>query len=215
LGIDQSTGRPRLLRHVQDCIDSELATVLAPFGYRRVLSRHGFVRDRHGVHSELRTAISSRPPSLGYIGILVEPLLVVSVEAWAEEARLRLASSQPGRFLSAERPGPVAMMALDWLMAEPGPHWTLSDEPGEAEIASTASSLAAAVATTAVPELERLSTPQSILDRAEGHELRLLQSAAFVVACGAMAGGRPEVARAILEKVGTARRAEMERALGL
>ena len=214
--MDKAVQANRLSRLVDVCdqIDLLLAPEFAPHGFRFRRRDATYHREQNGVALSFALGISSRPPSIGGVGILIEPHLVAAVNAWMADAERRLASSS-GPVLRWEHPSPVVWELLDWLVPGNSPHWTLPDDPEQAEVEDIAKLLRDSVVEVGLPFMERLATTELLLNGVVGGELRVLDDARFTIACGALLAGRLDLARTALEPLGTARRESAASVLGL
>lgn len=206
--------RRQLLTKVRDGLAAALLEPLDEVGFRFRRRDAAFRRERDGVVLALFLGISSRPASLGGVGILVEPSMVVAVPAWEEEAE-RLLAVASGPLLQWEHPSePVIWEALDWHVPGKRPHWTLPDEPTPSDIAQLGRLLRESLIATGLPFLERVSTRERLLDIAASGEMLVMHEARLAIACGAMLVGRPDLAQTIIAPFGTARRESVARVLG-
>src|SRR6476469_7674714 len=162
--------RRRLLVDVRDQIDLLLAPEFAPHGFRFRRRDATYHRDQDGVAASFALGISSRPPSIGGVGILIEPHVVAAVDAWMADAERRLASSS-GPVRSREHPSPVVWELLDWLVPGSSPHWILPDDPEQAEVEHVATLLRDAVVEGGLTFMERLATTELLLNGVAGSEL--------------------------------------------
>jgi hypothetical protein len=201
--------RRRLLASVESAIGGSIEAALTAHGFRRTRRPAAFHRAREGVESAVRLGLSSRPPSLGRVGILIEPSLWVAVPDWTAEARRRLAGQN---WPTEHVDGPLVFELLDWLVPGSRPHWTLSDQPSTSEIGSLGARLDAAIAEIGLPFLNRFATPADVLRHVESGG-RPLDDARFTLICGAIMEGRSDLARTFLNGLGTARRVALERLL--
>ena len=192
----------------------KLAGVLRPAGFEWLKREAAFRRSRDGVIAEFRFGISSRPASLGYSGILIEPMLVIAVPEWESSLSARLVASG-SEVEAGEGPLPAAFMHLDHMVAGSRPHWVLPDEPDQAAVDGVAASLSDAVVGSAVPIFAELDTPTRILDALASGRMTPLQDARPTIAMGALLAERPDIARSALAPIGTSRRRELEKMLGV
>lgn len=215
MGLTSGSDRRLLLTRVRDGI---AAALLEPFDEQGFSFRRrdaSFLRERNGVVLALSLGISSRPRSLGGVGILVEPMMVAGVPAWAEEAERRLAAAS-GPLPHWEAPSQAVIWeTLDGHVPGKAPHWTLPDEPTSFDIAHEGHLLREAVFATGLPFLEQVASKDRLLDVAASREMRVLHDARFTIACGVMLAGRPDLAQRIIEPYGTARRESAAGVLGL
>lgn len=207
-------GRRRILTDVRDGLANILAEPLAASGFRFRRGDSRFRRESDGVSLALSLGVSSRPASLGGVGILIEPMMGAAVPAWSQDAERRLAESS-GPLVHWESPSsPVVWEALDGHVPGRRPHWTLPDEPSSSDISRVAQDLRASVQETALPFLERLATQELLLGSAVSGDLRF-NDERFTIACGALLAGRPDLVLALIEPLGTARRDSVAAILGL
>lgn len=202
------------MAEVRDGIAAELAAPCAEAGFRFRRRDATFLREADGRTLSIELGISSRPPSLGGVGVLLEPAMVVSVAAWADDARRRLANSSAPPLWEH----PTAVIVWEMLcvyVAGRRPHWTLPDAPTAPEITERARSLRSALVEVGLPFLERLASRARLLELAASGEAPVLHDARFTLACGALLEGRPDRARAVIEPLGTARRMSAAAVLGL
>jgi hypothetical protein len=215
MALTSGSDRRRLLAEVRDGVAAALRAPLDEAGFRFRRRDAAFHRERDGVMLELSFGISSRPPSMGGVGILVEPMMCAGVPTWAEDAERRLAAAA-GQLLDWERPSQLIVgEALDWHVRGRAPHWTLPDEPTSSDIEHQARALRESILATGIPFLERLATKEQLLEVAASGERLVDHDARFTIACGAMLAGRPDLARRIIEPFGTARRESVASVLGL
>lgn len=215
MAVTSGSDRRHLLAQVRDGVAAALRAPLDEAGFEFRRRDVAFHRERDGVLLALSLGISSRPPSMGRVGILVEPMMCAGVPTWAQDAERRLAVAA-GPLLDWERPSSfVVREALDWHVQGRAPHWTLPDDPTAADIERQARSLLESVLTTGLPFLERLATKAHLLEVAASGGRLVDHDARFTIACGAMIAGRPDLARRIIEPFGTARRESVASALGV
>ena len=215
MALSSGAERRRLLAEVRDGVAAALSAPLGEAGFRFRRRDSAFHRERDGVTLALSSGISSRPPSMGGVGILVEPMMYAGVPTWAEDAERRLAAAA-GPLLGWERPSQfIVMQALDWDVRGRAPHWTLPDWPTPSDIEHQARALRESVLDTAIPFLERLATKEQLLEVGASGERLVDHDARFTIACGAMLAGQPDLARRIIEPFGTARRESVASVLGL
>ena len=207
-----NASRRSLLGEVTAGLERHLTPPLGDAGFSLKRRDHTYVRDQAGVVQSLALAITSRPPSLGRRGILIEPVLRVKVSAWTDEAERRL--RQASALATPEHPGGVVWELLDWLTPGKVPHWSLSDIPTDPEIDRIATDLARVVEAVAVPRFEISRSPDLILSAIESGQIRPLDSDRFTVACGAILEGRRDLAADIIEPIGRTRREGLARVLG-
>ena len=184
---------------------------LRPRGFRVERRTGTFTRTFGDVVHEIRLAISSRPPALGDVGMLIEPLLVVRVPAWEGDAARRLALVDES---AGEVPVAVGFESLATLAGVDAPAWTLPDQPDASTVRVTADRVRDAVISSGMPYLEAARSTAEILDAASSGE-RLLDDARLTLACGALLAGREELAGRLIEGVGTWRREHLARILGI
>jgi len=190
-----------------------LTPVFVAEGFRVQRAQAGFRRDIGGVEARFSLGMSSRPPSLGRLGVLIEPGLSVWISRWSAEAAQRAEGAGP--WVGPRHETPVAWSLLDWLVDGKRPHWILPDEPTEAETRRLAGALVTEVRQTAMPYFEQRRSPPSVLELLTSGQLDLLDGSRFTVAAGALLEGRPDLAANVIARLGTARREAMSRALGL
>jgi hypothetical protein len=156
-----STDRRILLREVQERIHQRLGPEFETHAFRLVRRDWSYRRARDAVSARFSLGVSSRPPSLGYVGILIQPGLVISVPEWMDEAKRRL-SGQTGRWLRSEVPAPAIWQMLEWLMPDRQAAWRLPDRPTAAEVDALARNLHRATRDVALPLFDRLGTPTAM-----------------------------------------------------
>lgn len=204
--------RRQVLASIQARIVRSIQAEFAARGFRRSPSPVGFHRERGGVDSSFVLAISSRPQSLGRVGILVAPFLKVQIPSWSANAQDRLGNEGPP---TEQVGGPLLLEDLDLLIPGPTPHWTLSDRPDEREVDALGDRLRAVVAEVGLPYVDQFQTPADILRYLDLGTARVLDASRFTLACGALLEGRPDLARRIVGVMGTARREHVESLLDL
>jgi hypothetical protein len=205
--------RRTILNAVRDGLDRRLAPDFEEHGFRFARRDEAYRRDDDGVRSEFHLGITPRPPALGRVGILVEPSLTISVPAWIDDAEQR--ASEAEGWLGTETSSFAVWELLDWLVPGNRPHWTLPDVPTDRDITGLANMLYPSVVEVALPFFTKLRTPDHVLQRIEAGEVRLLDQARFIVACGALRHDRPDLASSLIAPIGTARRRQLAHVLGL
>jgi hypothetical protein len=207
--------RRQLLTKVRDGLAAALLEPLDEVGFQFRRRDAVFRRERDGVVLSIFLGISSRPASMGGVGILVEPMMVVAVPGWEAEAVRRLAAAS-GPLVHWEQPSEAVISeALDWHIPGKRPHWTLPNEPTPSDIARLGGLLRESAIAVGLPFLERVSTRDRLLDISANGEVRVIHEARLAIACGAMLRGRPDLADIMIEPYGTARRESVARVLGL
>jgi len=215
MGAGTTTDRRTILLYVREGIARLLTPDLVLNGFRWLRRDTAYRRDKDGVVSEFRLGISSRPPALGRVGILVEPRLVVSVPAWKAAAEQRLADGAKGSAPFQVLSDVAVWELLDVLVPGDRPHWTLPDVPVDDDIEALGGVLSGTLTTVVLPFFDRVRTPDRVLRAVEHGDVRLLDGSRFTLACGAMLHDRPDLAAAILAPIGTARRQPLVEVLGL
>jgi hypothetical protein len=212
---DITTNRRRLVLDVRDRIAAVLTPPLADAGFRFHRRDAVFRRDRAGVAISVQLGLCSRPASLGRVGILIQPVVRVSVPEWTAEAERRLRSASSSAIQGEAASTHVVWQLLDWLVPGKTPHWILSDAPAAAEISAAGVLLATVIEGVALPFIDRLATTEQLLGAIAGNEIRLLAQARFTIACGAILHGQPDLASAVIGPFGTARRRAIAGVLGV